>query len=445
MARKAKEERDVMWAQSSLNNNEKRAYSDSEGGDGEGSPSNGFYDKNRGRNGVEDAGDSSSADGKAERTVGKTPDTSKISKANDAIKSMKASNKEVIKSTSEVEEEKNFKQAKKEKEAVPAPEGEAEAPPKFSSKPNLNVILKRSLKDSLYSINVNGFYSNNGTAFAETKNSDMIPLVRNSLLLSEKVELEKKLGSKKSTGVIGKDNTLILDPTVDASDGKEIEKGDGYSEDYDAGDVELLKVTEDEISKLKSELVVLQKEESLLLDDNEYLLPPAVQPDTAVQAAEGESSLPPTFWTGTGTGTEEQSAAVTSQADSDLGALKDSEFSAASVSASEEGAGSKRQVPDYAEDSIERLLQKQQAEEYEDEFLEPSSLSSTSPSAAILASPPSFAVLLPSSFSSPSDDSYPLNPPLSLLGEWELAEQRYLTSDRYCMLQPYPTIVLPMG
>jgi hypothetical protein len=440
MARKAKAERDVMWAQSSLNNNEKRVYTDSEVSDEEGSPSNGFYDKNRGRNGGEESGDSSSA----EKIVGNNPDTSKISKAKDAIKSKKATNREIIKSTTEVEDEKNFKQAKKEKEKEAVPvleaEAEAEAPSKYSVKPNLNVILKKSLKDSLYSINMNGFYSNNGSALAETKNSDMIPLVRNSLLLSEKVELEKKMGSRKSNGASAKDNALILDPTVDTSDAKAIEKGDGFNEEYVADDAELLLVPEDGISKPKSELVVLQIEESLLLDDNEYLLPPAMQPDRLVQ---GATSPIPTFWAGAEEG-EGESAAVASQTDSDLRASEDAEVSAASVSVSEEGAGSRqgleedsgRQVPDYGEESIERLLQKQQAEEYEDEFLEPSAPSSTTPSAAILATPPSFAVLLPSSsFSSSSDDSYPLNPPLSLLGEWELAEQRYLTSDRYCMRQ----------
>jgi hypothetical protein len=440
MARKAKAERDVMWAQSSLNSNEKRIYTDSEFSDEEGSPSNGFYDKNRGRNGGEESGDNSSV----EKTVGKNPDTSNISKAKDAIKSMKVTNKEIITSTTEVENEKNFKQVKKEKEKEAVPEAEAEAPSKFSVKPNLNVILKKSLKDSLYSINVNGFYSNNGSALAETKNSDMIPLVRNSLLLSEKVELEKKMTSKKSIGATAKDNAVMLDPTVDTTDAKNIEKGDGFDDEYGAGDEELLQVADDEISKLKSELVVLQTEESPLLDDNEYLLPPALQPNRSVQGDEGETSPSPTFWTGAEEG-EGKSAAVASQTDSDLRALENAEVSAVTVSKEGGGAGSRqgreddsgRQVPDYEEESIERLLQKQQAEEYEDEFPEPSAPSTTTPSAAILASPPSFGVLLPSSSFSSSDDSYPLNPPLSLLGEWELAEQRYLTSDRYRMRQPY--------
>ena len=72
-------------------------------------------------------------------------------------------------------------------------------PTKFSSKPNLNVILKRSLKDSLYSINMNGYYTNFETPQNEEKikNLEMNPLVKNSLLLSEKVELEKKTNADK--------------------------------------------------------------------------------------------------------------------------------------------------------------------------------------------------------------------------------------------------------
>lgn len=446
MARKAKAERDEVWAQSSLNKSEKRVYTDGDGDNEGGISLDGDDDKERGRDSVEESGSSPSVGGKADRT-----DASNISKVKDAIKNMKATNKEIIKSTSEVEEEKNFKQAKKEKEAVPTPEGGAgagaEAPSKFSSKPNLSVILKKSLKDSLYSINVNGFYSNNGSAFAETKNSDMIPLVRNSLLLSEKIDFEKKMGSKKSISAIGNDNALTLDPTVETSDGEEIKKGDGHGEEHEAGDVESLRVAGDEISKLKSEVVGLQKQESSLLANNEYLLPPALQPDRAAQADEGGMSPPPTYRTGARALGE--SAAVASQAGSDFRTVEIAERSAASMFGEraelrqglEEDSG--RQVPDYAEESIERLVQKQQAEEYENEFLDPSS---TSPSAAITGLPQSFAVLLPSSsFSSPSDDSYPLNPPLSLLGEWELAEQRYLTSDRYRTLQPNPVVVLHIG
>ena len=62
----------------------------------------------------------------------------------------------------------------------------------FSMKPNLNVILKKSLKDSLYPINPDGTYTTKETIRPIKETSLINDFVRNSIIISEKVELERR-------------------------------------------------------------------------------------------------------------------------------------------------------------------------------------------------------------------------------------------------------------
>ena len=62
----------------------------------------------------------------------------------------------------------------------------------FSVKPNLNVILKKSLKDSLYPINPDGTYTTKETIRPIKETSLINDFVRNSIIISEKVELERR-------------------------------------------------------------------------------------------------------------------------------------------------------------------------------------------------------------------------------------------------------------
>ena len=70
-------------------------------------------------------------------------------------------------------------------------------------KPNLNVILKKSLKDSLYPINPDGTYTTKETVRPIKETSLINDFVRNSIIISEKVEMERRLSRMEETVEIG--------------------------------------------------------------------------------------------------------------------------------------------------------------------------------------------------------------------------------------------------
>jgi hypothetical protein len=360
---------------------------------------------------------------------------------------------------------------------------------KFSSKPNLNVILKRSLKDSLYSINMNGYYSNNETPQNDEKikNSEMNPLVRNSLLLSEKVEFEKKSNAEKngdtSPPIPSSTNMVSVDggTAIAMNDSAEIKDAVGGT-----------------VGGVGSGALVTAPEAMSIhgssSGDNASTAAVSTEPNTEDSTAtsselENSAVSVPSLDFSTeevqqGTSTDEENRDVVSVARESMfrgvdestrraltaGAV---EVSAESVKAEEPAPAAAIASPalgqdlppaqatelssdsedGYGEGSVERLVQAQQAEEYANSFSDsppppplPSSAGPSNPptdhSPSMSASPltsffPSSST--PSSSSSSSSVSNvfsnPPTVPFCLLGDWDLTEQRYLTTDRY----PTPT------
>lgn len=291
-----------------------------------------------------------------------------------------------------------------------------EASSKFSTKPNLNVILKKSLKDSLYSINVDGFYSNNGSSVVtEMQGSSMNPLVRNSLLLSEQVELQRKLDASKlgvdSLGVSSADDVTDYgaSPSLDDESNGDLRK---YTEE----ELQLLQMVDDGLSENSVETESVTTGEVPTLDNSEYLLPPAF-----LSEDESETELPSVV---------DDAFDGVVDGPIDGGPVSLSTMTARGVDgnslwmADRKGlsAAELDGIPDYSEDSIERSVQRQQAAEYNGDFSD-TPLYSALPSFPESSSSNSFP------FSSTED--YPGTVPLCLLGDWELAEQRYLSPDRY--------------
>ena len=368
---------------------------------------------------------------------------------------------------------------------------------KFPSKPNLNVILKRSLKDSLYSINMNGYYSNNETLQNDekVKNSEMNPLVRNSLLLSEKVEFEKKSNADKNmdtslpipsstnmvsvqdgTTIAMNDSAAIKDTVGDtvggAGSGAPVTAPEAMSfrsssdDDASSTAVSTEPHTEDSTA-ISSELekvavtvpsldfsteevqqgtstdednrdVVFAARESMFrgVDESTRRALTAGAVEVSVESVKAEEPAP--------------AAAIASPAlGQDLPPALGQDLPPAQAQATELSSDSE---DGYGEGSVERLVQAQQAEEYANSFSDsppppplPSSAGPSNPptdlSSSTSASP--LTSFFPSSSSSSSSSvssvfSNPPTVPFCLLGDWDLAEQRYLTTDRY----PTPPLFL---
>ena len=365
---------------------------------------------------------------------------------------------------------------------------------KFSSKPNLNVILKRSLKDSLYSINMNGYYSNNETPQNDEKikNSEMNPLVRNSLLLSEKVEFEKKINADKNM-----DTSLPIPSSTNMAsveDGTTVEMSNS---------AEIKDAVGGTVWNVGSGAPVTASEAMLIhgssSDDNASSATVSTEPhaeDSTATSSELEKAAVtvPSLDFSTeevqqGTSTDEENRDVVSVArESIFKGVDESTRRALTAGAGAVSVESMKAVEPapaaaiaspalgqdlppaqaqaielssdsedgYGEGSVERLVQAQQAEEYANSFSDsspppplPSSAGPSNPptdhSPSMSASP--LTSFFPSS-SSPSSSSSsssvssvfsnPPTVPFCLLGDWDLAEQRYLTTDRY----PTPPLFL---
>jgi hypothetical protein len=364
---------------------------------------------------------------------------------------------------------------------------------KFSSKPNLNVILKRSLKDSLYSINMNGYYSNNETPQIDEKikNSEMNPLVRNSLLLSEKVEFEKKSNADKnvdsslpipsSTNMVSVEDgtTIVMNNSAEIKDavGGTV-GGVGSGAPVTAPEAMSFRSSSDDDAS-SATVSTEPHTEDVTATSSELEKAPVTIPSLDFSTEEVQQ----------GTSTDEENRDVVSVArerESMFRGVDEStrraltagavEVSLESVKAEEPAPAAAIASPalgqdlppaqatelssdsedGYGEGSVERLVQAQQAEEYANSFSDsppppplPSSAGPSNPptdhSPSMSASP--LTSFFPSS-SSPSSSSSsssvssvfsnPPTVPFCLLGDWDLAEQRYLTTDRY----PAPPLFL---
>lgn len=359
---------------------------------------------------------------------------------------------------------------------------------KFSSKPNLNVILQRSLKDSLYSINMNGYYSNNETPQNDEKikTSEMNPLVRNSLLLSEKVEFEKKSNADKNL-----DTSLPISLSTNIAiveDGTAIAMNDSTDVKDAVGTV-----VGGTVGGVGSGALVTAPEAMSIhgssSDDDESSAAVSIAPNTEEATAisselENAAITVPTrdFSTeevqqGTSTGGENRDVVSVARESMFRGVDESTrraltagaaEVSVESVKAEEPAAAAAKPAlgqdlppskvtevssdsdDGYGEGSVERLVQVQQAEEYANSFSDPPppsplpssagpSIPPTDHSPSMGASP--LTSFFPSSSSSSSVSNVFSNPPtvpFCLLGDWDLAEQRYLTTDRY----PTPSLFL---
>lgn len=444
MAKKAKAERDEQWAQNSLNNADKkdiksRSYSDDSGAsdddvdDEESNVTSDLQEESRSstlNNGasaksVTDVDsifrgiDNESNDIQAKRSSNqKDVLNQKISQKQDPDQLSKINGRQTENDIA-IEEESNTYEGKKTDES-------REKSSKFSSKPNLNVILKKSLKDSLYSINVDGFYSNNGSsAITEMKSSGMNPLVRNSLLLSEQVEIQKKLGASKvgedTVGFSSTDDTMDNDATFSSD-----EESDDDLREFTAEELQLLElemeVSEDQVSKSLNDKIAEAEQSSVgevsTLDYNEYLLPPALLSKVDIVTDLGADSFPSSSSEeGAGDADGVSGGGPVSLITADTKGIDGTSPQMASRVELDE-------IPDYDEESIERSVQRQQAAEYAGDFSDAVPLYRTLPP----FSESSSSDFLP--FSS-IEDTRTGTVPLCLLGDWELAEQRYLDADRY--------------
>ena len=353
-------------------------------------------------------------------------------------------------------------------------------PTKFSSKPNLNVILKRSLKDSLYSINMNGYYTNFETPQNDEKikNLEMNPLVKNSLLLSEKVELEKKTNADKNVAT-----------TLPVYDSSKVVPFDDALNSFSQSDASIC--VEEVIDAAVTVVGGVMADSDAPLTGTEVIPYAAagIEPhmeEAAVAAAAGPSQLEkaavtvptPAFSTSEvqqKVSTDDEVKGVVSLArdtmfsrvdestrralttkptEAFVESMKTEEATAAATPPIEGGVlqaavtGQSTENEDgYGEGSVERLVQAQQAQEYIDGFSDPVTPSvavPANPSADRLPSitststPPSLFPPSPSTMSMSDTFSNPSTVPFCLLGDWDLAEQRYLSTDRYPTLPFFP-------
>lgn len=353
-------------------------------------------------------------------------------------------------------------------------------PTKFSSKPNLNVILKRSLKDSLYSINMNGYYTNFETPQNEEKikNLEMNPLVKNSLLLSEKVELEKKTNADKnvatnlpvydSSKVVPIDDELKTLSQSDASICVEevIDAAVTVVGGAMADSNPLLTGTE-EIPYAAGGLEPHTEEATAAAGPSQLQNTAVTVPTPAFSTSEVQqkvstddevevavSSAADTMFSRVDENTRR--ALTTKPTEAFVESMETDEAAAATATPPIEGGvlqtaavtwQSTEAEDGYGEGSVERLVQAQQAQEYIDGFSDPGTPTAAVPaypsadrlpSKMSTSTPPSLFPSSPSSMSMSDTFSNPSTVPFCLLGDWDLAEQRYLTTDRYPTLPFFP-------
>ena len=136
----------------------------------------------------------------------------------------------------------------------------------YSAKPNLNVILKRSLKDSLYPINTDGTYTTKETVRPINEYNPIDDFVQNSITISEKVELEKKQNrlTENNEEISERDGFVNNQTREDSSNendadeskkGKDEEgEGEGEKKEESKGDtISDSLATEDEMMEMKME------------------------------------------------------------------------------------------------------------------------------------------------------------------------------------------------